>query len=92
MARRAEFYVVHIKRSSVASYDDVKKAMDKAVDWYRISDSLWVIYTTNDADTWYARLSPLVKESGELFICALDISDRQGWMSKAFWKFVRREK
>ena len=88
----AEFYVVYIKRKSDVSYDAVKEKMDQSVDWYRIDETLWVLYTTSDAEKWYGRLSPLVKDSGNVFICKLDITTRQGWMNKDFWSWIRREK
>ncbi len=88
----AELYVVYIKRKPDVSYDAVKKVMDQSYDWYRINESLWVLYTTSDAEKWYERLSPLVKDAGRLFICKLDNTSRQGWMDKDFWSWIRREK
>ncbi len=64
-----EFYVIYIDRSPTSSYEDVKEKMDLASSWYRINERLWVAYTTSDADKWYGRLSPLVKDAGSLFIC-----------------------
>jgi hypothetical protein len=85
------FYVVYIDRDPNVSLEMVTAAMDKAVDWYRINESLWIVYTTSDADKWNSRLRPLTKESGNFFICKLDTANRQGWMSKGFWKWLRRE-
>ena len=44
----AIFYVVYIKRKLDVSYDAVKEVMNLALDWYRINETLWVIYTTSD--------------------------------------------
>jgi hypothetical protein len=92
MATSAAFYVVYIKRNTSASFEDVKKKMDQSLDWYRVEETLWILYTTSDAEKWYARLSALVKESGNLFICKLDTTVRQGWMNKDFWSWFEREK
>lgn len=92
MATSANFFVVYIKRTASASFEDVKKKMDHSLDWYRVEETLWILYTTSDVEKWYARLSPLVKEGGNLFICKLDITVRQGWMNKDFWSWLRREK
>ena len=92
MVTSAAFYVVYIKRNVSASLDDVTKKMDKSLDWYRVEETLWILYTTSNAEEWYARLSPVAKESGNLFICKLDTSLRQGWMSKDFWSWLKREK
>ena len=88
----AQFYVIYINRLSSVTYDQVKEQMNRALDWYRLEESTWIVYTTSDAENWYARLSPLVKDSGRLFICKLDVSSRQGWMNKDFWSWLRREK
>lgn len=88
----AQFYFVYIERKSGISYETLKEKMDKSLDWYRINEKLWILYTTSDQEKWYVRLSPLVKETGNLFICKLDIDKRQGWMDESFWKWLRREK
>lgn len=88
----AQFYMIYLERKEGITYEKVKTKIDLAVDWYRVREDLWIVYTTSDQQKWYSRLSPLVKDEGYLFICKLDTSMRQGWMSKAFWKFLKREK
>jgi len=83
----SKFHIVYISRLRNVSYEDVEKKMDLARSWYRITESIWVLYTTSDAEKWNARLSPLVKDEGSLFICKLD-TDRQGWMSPKFWDWM----
>jgi hypothetical protein len=87
-----ELYIVYIERLRETSYEDVQKKMDLARSWYRINESVWVLYTTSDADKWYARLSPLVKDTGSLFICKLDYTESQGLMSQKFWDWVKKHK
>ncbi|MGB8278638.1 MAG: hypothetical protein WCF20_12000 [Methylovirgula sp.] len=84
------FYMIYINRSEASSYEDVKKKMDLSRDWYRVTERLWILYTTSDSEKWYARLNRLVKDDGSLLICKLDMSDRQGWMSEKFWEWLRK--
>jgi hypothetical protein len=63
--------------------------MDLSLSWYRINSKLWVLYTTKDADALYTRLRSLAGDDGNLFICKLNTADRQGWMKKAFWNWLR---
>ena len=86
---KANFYVVYIKRLSDVSLEDVEKRMNLATDWYRIRADLWIVYSSGDQEKWYKRLSPLVKETGTLFICRLDEDARQGWMDANFWEWFR---
>jgi hypothetical protein len=88
----ANFYVVYIHRLESVSYDSIKEKMDLSRSWYRITERTWILYTTSDAEKWYARLSPFVKDDGSLFICKLDMSDSQGWMNNNFWEWIRKHK
>lgn len=89
-----QFYIVYIRPAKGYTLEDLKGKMNIAADWYRIGESIWVLYTTGDAEKWNARLSPLVKgeDDGSLFVCKLDVSDRQGWMTKDFWQWLREER
>ncbi|VTU29877.1 hypothetical protein [Variovorax sp. PBL-E5] len=91
MATTANYFMVFIKRNTSATLEDVKEKMNQALDWYRVQETLWIVYSTSDAEKLYARLSPLVKDEGSLFICKLDVNARQGWMGKDFWSWLRRE-
>ena len=88
----AQFLVVYIKRANDVSYEELEKIMNLSQDWYRIQESVWVLYTTSDVDKWFTRLKPTIKESGRLFICKLDPTIKQGWMDKGFWSWLARSK
>ena len=88
----ADFYIVYVKRIAGVTYDDVEEKMNLANDWYRLKNDIWVIYSTSDPEKWYERLSPLVKDGGNVFICQLNVSRRQGWMPKGFWNWLDQDK
>ena len=84
----ARFFVIYINnRKQNVAYDDLEKKMNHALDWYRIRENLWIVHSTSDAEKWYERLRPLIKESGSLFVCQLEANNRQGWMPEDFWKW-----
>ncbi len=85
----ADFYHVFIQSKVGVSPDQVEEKMNLAVDWFRCTPNVWVLYSTSDEDKWQSRLKPLVVPRGSLFICRLDIANRNGWMSKQFWKWIR---
>jgi hypothetical protein len=84
----ASFYLIYIERDASGSLEDVKAVIDRALDWYRLNSRVWIVYTTSDAERWYGRLKPLVTNKGNVFICRLDISERQGWISSEFWNWL----
>lgn len=88
----ASLYIIHVNLSKNSSTADLNEAMDKALDWYQISENTWIVYTTSDATKWYARLAPLTKTDGRVFISKLDNSDRKGWMDKSFWQWMRKDR
>ena len=86
------YYHIYISRRDDVSLDEVEKKFNLAVDWFRITAQNWVVYTTSDAEKWQARLRPFVDPGGRLFICKLDVSDRQGWMSPKFWEWLKKDR
>ncbi len=88
---KAEHYMVFIDPKPGVLYDELEKKMNLSYDWFRIRDNLWIIYTTSDKEKWMSRLTPLVESGGQLFICKLDTTERQGWMKKSYWKWLSRE-
>jgi hypothetical protein len=86
----ASFYHIHIQRREDVTFDQVKEAMNIAVDWYRYNEREWILYTTSDAKTWYSRLQPLVEPGGEILIVKLDVSDYWGTMPKGLWTWLSK--
>jgi hypothetical protein len=84
------YYHVTIIPKSGVDPKRIEKKFNLARDWFRFNPTSWVIYTNKDADTWASRLKEFVQPGGKLFICKLDVSDRQGWLPKAFWDWLRK--
>ena len=89
MIENAQFYAMYLHRNNDVSNDVIEDKLDGLLSWYRVTDRFWILYTTKNAEKLYARMRPLIFESGSLFICKLDVSDRQGWMNKSFWNWLR---
>lgn len=83
-----EFYIVYINKNKLSSYDDVKSKINLSKSWYRINETIWILYTTSNANKWYARLRHLAEGDGSLFISKLDMNDQQGWMNQNFWDWI----
>lgn len=86
------FFHIFIKPRPGVSETKVTKRMNLALDWYKYSDYGWIVYTTSDAAKWQTRLKPLVEPGGNLLIFKLDSSQRQGWMAKSFWEWLKKER
>jgi len=88
----ASYYSIYISTKTGIKSGDVEEKMNLALDWFRLNPSYWVVYSTSDADKWQERLKHLVKPGGNLFICRLDISDHQGWITKKFWEWLKEKR
>mgnify|MGYP004561589991 CR=1 FL=1 len=65
--------------------------LNKANDWIEFQDKVWLVWTKQTSKTWYERLKPHIGERDNLFVIAADVTDRGGWMPRAFWEFVKRK-
>ena len=88
----AALYHVFLRPKAGVTETQVQTKMNLAVDWYKYSGYCWVLKTTSDAAKWQTRLKPLVEPDGTLLIFKLDPSQRQGWLSKEFWEWLKNDK
>jgi len=88
----AEYLHIYISPKDGVTRAQMDKKLNLAIDWYRYARGLYVVYTTSSADKWKARLIDFVKPQGRLFICRMDASQRQGWMNKDFWDWLKKER
>ena len=89
---KGQFFAVYIKCEDDDSYNSIKDKMNKALDWYRVSSNFWIVYTSSDVGRLYGRYKALIGSKGRLFVVKLDLNDRQGWMSKGFWAWIKKER
>jgi len=83
---------IYIKHKAGVTEEQIKAKMNLAVDWYKYSDTNWIVKTTSDTAKWQTRLKPLVEPSGALLILPIDTAaKRQGWMVKSFWEWMRSD-
>ena len=66
----------------------LKPVFNKAIDWFRYAPNCWIVWTSSSAEKWYERLRPHIKDADSMFIVRLDMSERQGWLSKSIWEWM----
>ena len=67
---------------------DLVPVFNKAVDWARYAPNCWILWTTSSAEVWFERLKPHLGPHDHMFICRLDMTDRQGWLPKWVWDWL----
>jgi|SRR5579859_1462559 len=63
---------------------------NQATDWMRYAPNCWVVWTYQDSNEWYRRVRPFITERDRVFICEININDRQGWMDQWAWNWLNR--
>ena len=60
-------------------------------EWQHPLESTWIVCTSETANDISAKLRSDGKmdNSDLLFVCALEINDRQGWLDKSVWNWIK---
>lgn len=87
----ADIYHIFINMPGLKSANPaLEQRLNTALNWIRYGEQCWLVHTTGDAAKWYEKLAPIVKaRGGYLFIVKLDPTQRQGWMPKSVWKWIK---
>jgi hypothetical protein len=88
----AKFYHMYLVPKEGIEQAEIERKLNLALDWFKYDESIWIIYSTATIEIWMKRLKPFAQAGGNLFICELNISNRNGWMSKDFWKWLREKR
>jgi hypothetical protein len=89
----AKFLHVSINSKGRAlPYESIENVLDKAKDWVRYSPNSYILYTTTSVQTWYTRLRRILDEKDNIFVVELNIENRQGWLPKSVWEWLRKDR
>ena len=89
---KAIFYHIYLVPKEGVDNDTIEKKIDLSLDWFKYDKSMWIVYSTSDVKKWQTRLKPLVEPTGNLFICEINPKNRNGWMSKSFWEWLKKKR
>ena len=69
-----------------------KTLFNQATDWLRYAPNCWILYTGRSPQSWYELIKPQLQEGEDVFICELVITNRQGWLPKNAWDWVKKSR
>ena len=87
-----KFYHVYINPKTGVDIRAIEMKMNLALDWFKYDKKNWVVYSNTSMDNLMARYKPLVEPDGRLFICELNILNRNGWMNNDFWDWLKKNR
>jgi hypothetical protein len=70
--------------------EELKPEFNKALDWYRYAPNCWVVWTTTNAEGWYARLKPLLTDKDSMLVIPFEYGPISGVASRGLWDFFKK--
>lgn len=85
------FLVTYDLKRPGQNYSDLYDAIKSEGDWQHPLESIWAVKTGTSvsARTLYKRLRSYIDEKDSLFIVEITDQDRQGWLAKSFWTWLK---
>ena len=83
------YLVAYDFRGSSDNYSDLFDELQKSPGWWHWIDAVWLLSTDESADEIFERLEPSLDDDISWFITEIG-SDRQGWLPKRAWKWIRK--
>ncbi|MFA6151244.1 MAG: hypothetical protein WC716_07990 [Chitinophagaceae bacterium] len=87
-----KFYQIYLKPKEGIDEETITKKMNLSLDWFKYDKNNYIVWSTSDIAKWMTRLKPLAEPSGRLFICEIVSTNRNGWMNKDFWEWLKKER
>lgn len=73
------------------NYTPLYDAIKAYGDWQHPMESLWAVYTNENANTIYENLRSKIDDNDNLLIVLMDTKERQGWLPRSFWQWVNEK-
>jgi len=87
-----KFFHIFLRPKFGITPKQVEDKMNLSLDWFCYDTNNWVVYSISDANKLFARFQPLVEPTGSVFICELNLQNRNGWMPKALWTWLKKDR
>jgi hypothetical protein len=85
------FHLLVLEPSGLVNAVVVQNALNAhTLDWYRFAPASWVVVSDDTAEGLYGIFHPFMPPNGNVLVCRLDVSDRQGWMQQKFWEWLAK--
>ena len=84
----SKFLHIGFNWSGEPKITELKPIFDLAIDWIHYAPNCWIVWTSSDPAKWYERLKPHLGTNDHMFICAVDMKTRNGWLPKSTWAWI----
>lgn len=91
--RAMNIYIISYDlRKPSQNYTSLYEAIKAYGDWQHPMESLWAIYTDEDANEICNKLRPKIDVNDSILVVRLSMDTYQGWLPKSFWEWVNSKR
>jgi hypothetical protein len=83
------FLHISINSENPFTFTRITAILNNASNWIRYMPNNFIIRTRHDPNYWYNKIKPFLKENEYIFITKMDINERQGWLPKNVWDWIK---
>lgn len=70
-------------------YEELFSAIKSFSGYYHLLESAWLVSTGKNAQGVYDILRPHTDDNDHIFVSSVNSSDRQGWIPKGAWEWIK---
>jgi hypothetical protein len=89
---RERFLIVAISWKGMDKAEELQPLFDTAIDWFRRSSSLWILWTSSPPSVWLTHIRKHLGPEDTVLIAELDLTtvgeNYTGLQSKVFWDWL----
>jgi hypothetical protein len=87
------FLITYDLKKPGQSYSELYEAIKNVGDWQHPLESTWIVRVDSyfSAQNIYETLRLRIDDNDSLFIVEITKQDRQGWLSKTIWAWLKNE-
>lgn len=80
---------LNIERSPLKKYLNINVFMEQSLNYIKYMPNCYIMYTDLNIDEIYRNIKSVLEEDEHVFICEINLANRQGWLPKSVWKWIK---
>lgn len=84
------YAVIYELKNKRKNYTNLFQKIKDYGTWMHYIDNVWIIESTNDANTIYNDIFPLIDQQKDYILVLKIASDYQGWLPKDAWDWMNK--
>ena len=80
---------LNIERYPLKKYLKINTFMEESINYIKYMPNCYIMYTDICIDKIYRNIKSILDEGEHVFICELNLANRQGWLPKSVWNWIR---